>query len=134
MKRYLWFVLLALLLVACGGDEARTPSMRVIDAFHAYDLEAENARPMEPEDYGPAPQVAVEGTRFFMPFLGGEQGGRVMSFATQEDLEQVKSYYENLDTLPPPWLFVKDNILVQLHGDLTEEEAAEYEAALNSVN
>jgi hypothetical protein len=133
MKRYGWFVLLALLLVACGAREEVAPSMRVIQAFHALDLEAERVRPMEPEDYGPAPQVAVEGTRFFMPFLGGEQGGRVMSFANQEDLEQVRSHYANLDTEPPPWLFVRDNILVQLHGDLTAEEAAEYEAALNAA-
>lgn len=133
MKRYVWLVLPLLLLAACGRQEEVTPSMRVIQAFHAHDLEAERARPMEPEDYGNAPQVAVEGTRFFMPFLGGQQGGRVMSFASQQELEQVRSYYATLDTDPPPWLFVKDNILVQLHGDLTEVEAAEYEAALHSL-
>jgi hypothetical protein len=132
MKHLLWLAIILILLTACGGDDT-PPSMRVIEAFHAFDLEAENPRPMEPDDYGEAPQVAVEGTRFFMPFLGGSQGGRIMTFASQAELEQVLSYYQNLDTQPPPWLFVKDNILVQLHGDLTDEEAAEYEAALNSV-
>ena len=135
MKRYPCLILFALLLAACGGGgEEVTPSMRVIQAFHAHDLEAERARPMEPEDYGPAPQLAVEGTRFYMPFLGGSQGGRVMSFASQEDLQQVYDHYANLDTQPPPWLLVKDNILVQMHGDLTEAEVAEYEAALNSID
>ena len=133
MKRYLWLALFLFLLSACGGDE-RTPSQIVIDSFLAAGLEAERARPMEPDDYGEAPQVATEGTRFFMPFLGGSQGGRVMSFANQEDLNQVLTYYQNIESLPPPWLFVKDNVLVQLHGDLTEAEAAEYEAALTAAD
>jgi hypothetical protein len=31
------------------------------------------------------------------------------------------------------WVFVKDNIVVQINGDLPEEQAKKYEAALNGL-
>jgi hypothetical protein len=31
----------------------------------------------------------------------------------------------------PPWIFVKDNILVQINGDLSKELAKQYQDALN---
>jgi hypothetical protein len=31
------------------------------------------------------------------------------------------------------WVFVKDNILVQINGNLPEEQAKKYEAALNAL-
>ena len=79
---------------------------------------------MSQEDYGPIPMVAAEAIRFFVPSLGGTKGGRVYSFATDADLETVRKYYQSGNgTAKPPWLFVRDNILVQINGELSSAQA-----------
>jgi hypothetical protein len=83
-----------------------------------------------------APMRAVEATRFLIPSLCQHCGGRIFSFATQGDLEITKTYYEELgksSALFLSWLFVKDNILVQINGDLPKAQAREYENALSAL-
>jgi hypothetical protein len=111
-------------------------SQQVLEAFIAAGLEAETARPMTPDDYGIAPLVAIEGTRFFIPSLCDNCGGRIMSFSTQEDLEAVQNYYNELSRSSAmffSWVFVRDNILVQINGDLPEASARQYESVLNEM-
>lgn len=111
-------------------------SEQVIKAFKAAGLEAEEIRPMTKDDYGMAPMTAVEGTRFLIPSLCSDCGGRVFSFASPEDLEMMKAYYVELGRVSAiffSWVFVKDNILVQINGDLPEEKAKQYEAALDAM-
>lgn len=114
----------------------RWDSAQVIAAFKAAGLEAESARVMAPEDYGAAPMLAVEGTRFLIPSLCADCGGRAMSFASQRDLEATRLYYVELgktSALFFSWTFTKDNILVQINGSLPEATARLYEAALNAL-
>jgi hypothetical protein len=109
---------------------------QVVEAFKSAGLEVENPRPMTKDDYGFVPMRAIEATRFIIPSLCPDCGGRIFSFATQEDLEITKMYYEELgkaSALFFSWLFVKDNILVQINGDLPEEQARKYENALNTL-
>ncbi len=105
---------------------------QVVDAFKAVGLEIANPRPMTKEDYGSVPQVAQEGIRFFLPSLGGNKGGRIYSFASNSDLQTVKQYYD-AQSGTPPWIFIKDNILVQIHGDLPKARAQQYQGALNAM-
>ena len=69
-------------------ESTRTPeyqkwvSMDVVDEFIAAGLEAEDPRPMTKDDYGPAPMTAVEGTRFLIPSLCADCGGRIFSFSS----------------------------------------------------
>jgi len=108
----------------------------VIEAFKDAGLEVEGARPMTKDDYGIAPMTAVEGTRFLIPSLCLDCGGRVFNFASPEDLEVTKAYYVELGRASAmffSWVFVKDNILVQINGDLPEEKAKQYEATLNAM-
>ena len=91
---------------------------------------------MTKDDYGLAPMMAVEGIRFLIPSLCPDCGGRVLSFASPEDLEVTKMYYVELGRASAmffSWVFVKNNILVQINGDLPEERAEQYEAALNAM-
>ncbi len=114
----------------------RWTSDQVIKFFKAAGLEAENAMPMTKEDYGMAPYVAIEGTHFFIPSLCSDCGGRIMSFATPEDLEKTRAYYVELgkeSAIFFSWVFVKDNILIQINGDLPEKTAKKYEAALDDL-
>ena len=89
---------------------------------------------MTQEDYGQVPMVAEEAIRFFVPSLGGTKGGRVYSFVTNANLETVRKYYQGGGgAAKPPWIFVRDNILVQISGDLSSTQAQRYQAALKTM-
>jgi len=89
---------------------------------------------MTKEDYGQVPMVATEAIRFFLPSLGESKGGRVYSFANNTELEKVRTYYLSAKgAAVPPWIFVRDNILLQINGELPSEEAVKYMSALNSM-
>jgi len=111
-------------------------SGQVIEAFQAAGLEAESAYLMTRDDYGMAPMLAVEGTRFFIPSLCADCGGRVLSFSSQDDLDITEAYYVELgrgSAMFFSWTFTKDNILIQINGDLPEERARQYEMALETL-
>lgn len=111
-------------------------SSQAIEAFKAAGLEAEDTHPMTKDDYGMAPMVAVEGIRFLIPSLCDDCGGRVLSFDSPDDLEKTKAFYVTLGEESAwlfSWVFTRDNILVQINGDLPQERALEYEAALESL-
>jgi len=136
MNRKLLVLLLALLVVACAGSYQKWQTSQVIDAFKNAGLEAEAPRPMSDEDYGVAPVVAEEATRFFIPSCGDDCGGRIFSFSDSDSLFKVKFYYTKMSegsTLFFCWVFEKDNILLQLDGDLPEEKANLYGEVLKSI-
>ncbi len=100
------------------------------------ELEFSNPTNMTKDDYGAAPMSAAEGIHFYIPSLCADCGGRLYSFATIEDLALMEHYYTELGRQSAwffSWVFVKDNILIQINGDLPEETAREYEAAINSL-
>lgn len=114
----------------------RFKSSEVIDAFRSARLELGTVRPMTREDYGFAPYVATEGTRFIIPSIGPESGGRVLSFSSSGDLETTKRYYDELGRGSAAlfsWTFVNSNVLVQITGELPEAQARRYEAALRTL-
>ncbi len=111
-------------------------TQQVVDAFLAAGLEVNNPRPMTTDDYGLVPMLAVEGTRFFIPSICTDCGGRIMSFANQEDLTIVQNYYAQLGRFGAvlfSWVYIKDNILVQINGELPEENARMYLVALENL-
>jgi len=126
-----------LMLVGCGGPAFQQwESADVVEAFRAAGLECESTRPMEKADYGMAPMTAVEGTRFLVPSLGPDNGGRILRFENEADLVRMRDYYVKAGEASAmlfSWVFVKDNIVVQINGDLPEEQAKKYEAALNGL-
>lgn len=115
---------------------ARWKSSDAIAQFQKAGLDVGAFVPMAKEDYGLAPLTATEGTHFFIAALGQGGGGRIMSFASAADLARVKAYYDNLGKQSAAffsWVFVRDNILVQINGDLPEAEARKYEVALGQL-
>ena len=109
---------------------------QVLDAFLADGLEASNPRSIISNDYGLVPMLAIDGIRFYLPSICSDCGGRIMSFADQEKLQIVKDYYGQMGRFSAilfSWVFVKDNILVQLNGRLSEANARKYEAVLISL-
>ncbi len=108
-------------------------TQQVVNAFTAAGLEVENTRPMTADDYGLVPMLAVEGTRFFIPSVCADCGGRILSFTSEKDLTIVRDYYAQMGKFGAvlfSWVFIRDNILVQINGELPEATARLYEQAL----
>ena len=109
-------------------------SSQVVEAFKGAGLEVENPRPMnKPNDYGMIPMIDVEATRFDLPSVGEDGSTRIYNFASEGDLEKMIKYYAEASADNFSWVYVKDNILVQIDGRLAEEKAKQYEAAMGNV-
>jgi hypothetical protein len=109
-------------------------SADVIAAFKDAGLEAEHATPMGRDEFRLVRTNFITATRFLIPSLGPDSGGRVFVFANTDDLNVVRHYYQEFGAANPywfSWVFVHGNILVQINGDLRKELAREYELVLN---
>ena len=109
----------------------------VIAAFRTVGLEAEDARPLTKDDYGMAPMLATAGRRFYIPSLGPDNGGRIFAFANQADLETTRKYYVEMGRASAmlfSWTFARANILIQINGDLPEDQARKYEKVLQDIS
>lgn len=107
------------------------------DAIEGAGLEFENARPMVPDDYGLAPMNATEAIRFLLPSLCPDCGGRVYSFASQEEMDRMEEYYVELGRASAAffsWVFTHDNVLIQINGDLPETRALQYQEAIRALD
>lgn len=124
----LWFV-------GCGSGGTAVTSSDVVAEFRKAGLEAESPAEMAAQDYGAAPFVG-EGTRFLIPSLGEGKGGRVVVTDNRADADNLANYYTSLGEGSAAffsWVFQKDNIIVQINGELPEDQARQYEAALNAM-
>jgi hypothetical protein len=108
---------------------------QVLEAFKEAGLEVENVSPMtRPDDYAGAPVNDAEGTKFYISSAGAEgAAGRIHSFTSASDQEQMIGYYAGASASSFAWVFVKDNIVVQINGRLPEKKARLYEAALSRM-
>jgi hypothetical protein len=138
--------------VFSAGFEKWT-SDQVVEAFKVAGLPCEDVRVITDDDYqlegkvcpvgldlttklGPSPKEAQEGSRFFAPSVCNNCSGRIFSFASREDLQELRTWYTGRGQefcIFESWLYEKDNILVQISGDMPEEMAEQYEAALANM-
>ncbi|WP_458353427.1 hypothetical protein [Peribacillus frigoritolerans] len=147
MKKYLR-VMIAILfttaLTACSEQPEKSSTQEpkevtvddVINTFKEEGLEAEEARKMTKDDYGMAPMKAEEAKIVLLPSVCEDCGGRIFSFENEDDLLQTKAYYDEMgkeSAILFSWTLNKDNILVQLNGDLPEEKYNEYKKALENI-
>jgi hypothetical protein len=122
-------------------------SEEVVEAFREEGLEVDEAYPVERQE-GASPGVRSrlpgtyeEGTRFVIPSLGRdpagrELGGRVFTFESEEDLAEVRDFYEGLGEAGGSffsWVFAEGDVLVQISGRLPEDQARGYGAGLEEV-
>lgn len=132
VTRFFLIALVMLLLSACSNSNSLSVD-DVISAFKDAGLEAENPREMTKDDFGIAPMKSEEGKHITLPSLCEDCGGRILSYDNNEDLKQMKAYYNDLgkeSAMLFSWTIEKDNILVQLNGDLPDEEFEKYKKAL----
>lgn len=125
-----------LTLTACGGGGPEHTAADVVSAFEDAGLEVESPTEMTKEDYGMAPMKADEGELFTVPALGDDKGGRILTYSSDSDLEDMKAYYDDLGAESAmffSWTAAEDNVLIQMNGDMSEKEFAKYEDALNTL-
>jgi hypothetical protein len=106
---------------------------QVLDAFTVAGLEVENVRFNDPFYLYGAPTIAVEYAQFFTPSWGRDAGGLIFAFASQSDLDAVYKFYKDLGWYEGPyypWVTVKDNILLQITGILSDIGAEKYQFVL----
>ncbi len=126
---YVFIILITL--ISCSSNKQLTAN-NIVDSFISADLEVVQPEPMKKDDYGLAPYVC-EGTHFFIPSLCEDCGGRIFICDTDEDLELLKNYYEELGRVSAvffSWVLTKDNVLIQINGALDEDVAKKYEEAI----
>lgn len=107
----------------------------VIAAFQAAGLEVGSTTVLSPNsDASLMPKTYAEGTRFIIPSLGSDRGGRVFSFATTADRDAVTSYYDTIAASGlTNWYSVNGLLVLQINGDLPSERWLEYEAVFQGL-
>ncbi|WP_272031232.1 stress protein [Oceanobacillus kimchii] len=141
MKKYLFYLIsfaFILTLAACNNADASESLTTddVVSAFKDAGLEAEEPREMTKDDYGIGPMKAEEGTRFLIPSLGDDSGGRILTYDKESDLDEMKEYYDSMgeeSAILFSWTIKHENVLVQINGSLEEAEYEKYKEALEGL-
>lgn len=111
-------------------------SAEVVQAFRDAGLEVGESYPVEQEpgwEERPVPRTYEEATRFLVPSLGADAGGRVFVFGSEENLRAVRDFYEDLAPSERPYVYDEGLVLVQISNQLPEDEAERYGAALRET-
>ncbi|WP_375296222.1 MULTISPECIES: stress protein [Bacillus] len=103
----------------------------IITEFKNAGLQVENPTDLPQKEFG---NLQKEGKRIVVPALGEDKGGRLFEITKKEDLEKVKKYYDELGN-SAPMLFShthgKGNFLLQMNGDMKDEEFAKYKDVMD---
>lgn len=129
MKIKAFLIILTLATPAFAGQ----PGMDVVKKFKQAGLEADAPRKLKKNEYGLVP-VICPGTRFFLTeTLGEGDGGRIFVCEKESDAKKIQAIYEDMGKQSGflfSWAFRNKNIVVQINGQLDDDIAEEYEAAL----
>ncbi|WP_242274793.1 stress protein [Bacillus cereus group sp. BfR-BA-01310] len=118
-------------------QEAKKPepitTTSLINEFKKAGLEAENATNLPQKEFG---NMRKDGKRILVPALGQDNGGRLFEFSKKEDLEKAKKYYDDLSNSSPMLFshtYAKGNFLLQMNGDMKDEEFNKYKEVMDKV-
>ncbi len=120
-------VLVALVIADPSAEE-------VVRAFRDEGLEAGEAHQVDRDaDWSFVPKTYEEQVSFSIPSAGERIAGRVFTFESGEDLEQVREHYEGFGDLFAAYVYVEGNVLVQIPGSVPEEQAERYGEVLQEA-
>ena len=110
-----------------------------IKAFNSAGLMVDKVTLRKDQIDGLTMGMMVEATAFAIPVQGAPSAARGILFCFQNeiDLQTMQSYYVSLGKALPQyssWIFVKDNMLLQINGDVPEAVANRYARALNLLD
>ena len=134
-------VILALLEISFAAPILFTPSSEeVVEAFRGAGLGVGKSYPVRREPGWEESSVAdsfVEGTRFEIPSLGRDAGGRVFVCLSPDELEMMRIYYVNIEAYfgssSHSHLYDEGLVLLQINGRLPKAQADRYGSVLEEV-
>ena len=106
----------------------------VVNTFVSAGLECESAQPLVGGDALPVDPNA--GMQCVIPSLSPDYSAQIYAFNDPTQLVELRSYYDRMteaDLASFSWVFVKDNVLVHIDGNLPDDWAGNYEAALKKM-
>lgn len=118
-------------------EEAQRNARDVIVVFHEAGLTAEVVHGATKDERDGLSSLVVADTIRFRLSDEDKETGTVFCFKNKRDLERMKNYYEALNQSLPQfrsWLYVKDNILLQVNHEVPESKASTYAAALDTLD
>lgn len=140
-------LILSLGLAGCSEDKTKDNSAKteeqqkalaktvdaVIKYFKDDGLEIGEVSDLPNDEFG---NIRKEGKRILIPSLGTDSGGRLFLFEDEENLNKTKSYYDELGNSGP--LFYSHThqsglFLLQMNGDMDDNEFAKYAASLDKA-
>ena len=145
-RSFVLSIAIALFVSACAPKEMKvSPSFQrwqttdAVQAFQAVGLPIEILQLSKDQRDLFSNQVALQSTQFAIPTQGEPTLARgiIFSFQNEKDLQQVRDYYMALDNSLPQyasWLFVKDNLLLQINRNIPEDVAKQYAEALDLLD
>jgi hypothetical protein len=127
-------VLLAVVLLL-GLVVNRDPAAEeVIQAFRDEGLEVGEVQSISrSEDRSLIPKTYEEQVSFTIPLSGERVKGRVFTFPSRETLDPVREYYEEFGSMFSSYVYVEGNVLVQIAGDVPENQAERYGEVLRET-
>ena len=130
-------VLLAVLLavVLLLGLVNRDPTAEeMIQAFRDEGFEVGEVQPISrSEDRSLIPKTYEEQVSFTIPSSGERVKGRVFTFLSRETLDPVHEYYEEFGSMFSSYIYVEGNVLVQIVGEVPEDQAERYGEVLRET-
>ena len=134
------FVLIMLLLAACGGSgglgapEADRTSETVVQLFQDAGIELTNINNPERDPESPLPNSYDTRTEFDIVALG-DDGGQVFVCSSQQNCDAIYEYFSALSALAGPYLYQSQDgtVVAQLNSGLTPEQAAAFEEVIEGL-
>lgn len=105
----------------------------VIKFFKDDNLELGEVSDLPNDEFG---NIRKEGKRLLVPSLGADAGGRLFLFDNEENLKKAKSYYDELGNNGPMFYSHTHQsglFLIQMNGDMEDNEFAKYAASLEKA-
>jgi len=115
---------------------AAPKSADIVRAFRDAGLGVTKSFPLSRSRPGLAPPVSSDMTRFLIPSLGEDAGGRAFVCEDKKGAASLVDYYRALSDSGAEFtshVFTKDRLVVQINGDLPDAEAARYKAVLDKL-
>ncbi|MFP7282091.1 stress protein [Bacillus altitudinis] len=135
MKKLSIFIFICLMmLTACSSaasNEKQLTTANIIEAFKSAGLEAEKPSDLKQKEFG---NIREEGKRILVPSLGENAGGRIFKFGNETDLQQAKSYYDELGNAGSMFFshtYSKENFLLQMNGEMKDSEFEKYKKVMD---
>lgn len=78
--------------------------------------------------------IAADTKLIHIPNQGADANGMILCFKNARDLRRMEAYYAALGNALPQyssWIYVHDNVILQINGSVPEAVASHYAAALN---